>query len=482
MTVSIDVLSAHEDVSPAGSIVFIGRHGALQRSHTLERLPKGVSPSTYRVLLGDTAPRGDVRVRTHWQEETPTRTVVGVLPEACSRHNTPSRAWAIPRILGSAGHPSSMTIVLALEDAAHAPACIAAIARTWPIYRLAQGRRERKVEVKLLVPEGQSFDARSLNLLARAVQRAAQLVDTPPNELNTTNFVSYARQSAAQVEGVHFQAITGDFLRTQGMGGVWAVGKAAVHPPSLVILDLDGTNPDLPREVWVGKGITYDTGGLSLKTKTGMPGMKSDMGGAAAVLTAFLAAASMGSERPLTAILCLAENAVGPQATRPDDVIQMYSGRRVEVNNTDAEGRLVLADGVAWAVSQRSPGRIIDMATLTGAQSMATGKMHAALYCNDETLEAQAVQAGRRTGDMTHALPFVPEFYVNEFRSHVADLKNSVKDRFNAQSSCAGEFIRQHILDYEGQWLHVDMAGPSFLGGKGTGWGVAFLLGLGGYI
>ncbi len=180
----------------------------------------------------------------------------------------------------------------------------------------------------------------------------------------------------------------------------------------------------------------------------------------------------------LTAVLCVAENAIGPAATRPDDVITMYSGHTVEVNNTDAEGRLVLADGVAWAARHRSPDVMIDLATLTGAQSMATGKRQAALYCSDEQLEADAVAAGRRSGDLVHPLPYVPEFFRAEFRSPVADMRNSVKDRSNGQSSCAGQFIANHMREHKGPWLHVDMAGPAFSGGRATGYGPALLLAL----
>ncbi|MCA9515361.1 MAG: leucyl aminopeptidase family protein, partial [Myxococcales bacterium] len=225
-------------------------------------------------------------------------------------------------------------------------------------------------------------------------------------------------------------------------------------------------------------GIVYDTGGLSLKGKADMPGMKGDMGGAAAVLEAFRAAALLGSKARLDALLCLAENAVGPRSVRPDDVLTMYSGRRVEVNNTDAEGRLVLADGVAYAVKHLAPEVIVDLATLTGAQLIATGRKHAAIVCNDDDLEARAVAAGKASGDLVHPLPYVPEFFREEFKSRVADLKNSVKDRMNAQSSCAAQFIAEHLGDYAGKWLHVDIAGPSTAKERGTGFGVALLLDL----
>eukprot|EP00611_Tribonema_gayanum_P020540 TRINITY_DN3764_c0_g2_i1.p1 TRINITY_DN3764_c0_g2~~TRINITY_DN3764_c0_g2_i1.p1 ORF type:complete len:261 (-),score=96.21 TRINITY_DN3764_c0_g2_i1:226-1008(-) len=230
---------------------------------------------------------------------------------------------------------------------------------------------------------------------------------------------------------------------------------------------------------WVGKGIVYDTGGLSIKSKDGMPGMKTDMGGSAAVLCAFVAAVKRGGlNRPLSAILCMAENSVSAAATRPDDIHVMYSGKTVEINNTDAEGRLVLADGVAWAAKQLQPAVIVDMATLTGAQGVATGHRHAAIYCNDEKLEAAAQAAGRQCGDLTFPVPYAPEFFAAEFASAVADMKNSVACRSNAQVSCAAQFIGNHLepfFEAGGAWLHIDMAAPSHQGPRATGYGVALL-------
>jgi len=246
----------------------------------------------------------------------------------------------------------------------------------------------------------------------------------------------------------------------------------------MVVLDYQ---PDTPAKnaktvVWVGKGIVYDTGGLSIKPKNGMPGMKTDMGGAAAVLAGFRAAVRLGANHRLIAILCIAENAVGPDATRNDDILTMYSGRTVEINNTDAEGRLVLADGVAYAVREFSPDVLIDLATLTGAQLVATGRRHAAILCNDEALESKAVKAGVRSGELVHPLPYCPEFFRGEFKSPVADMKNSVKDRMNAQSSCAGQFVGEHLGDYENAWLHIDLAGPARDGERATGFGPTLLV------
>jgi len=214
--------------------------------------------------------------------------------------------------------------------------------------------------------------------------------------------------------------------------------------------------------------------------------MKSDMGGAAACLSAFEAAVDIGvNTRALHLVLCLAENAIGPGALRNDDIITGLSGLTCEINNCDAEGRLVLSDGVAHATAlpPRLPGLsghpdlLIDMATLTGAQLVATGKRHAGIVSNLESVELDAVAAGRLSGDTVHPLPFVPEFFAKEFTSQVADYKNSVKDRSNAQSSCAANFIYENLHpEYKGGWLHVDLAGPAFIDDRGTGFGVGLAL------
>jgi probable aminopeptidase NPEPL1 len=212
--------------------------------------------------------------------------------------------------------------------------------------------------------------------------------------------------------------------------------------------------------------------------------MKMDMGGAAALLGGFQAAVASGYDGELHLLLCLAENAIGSKAFRHDDIVRLLSGNSCEINNTDAEGRLVLADGVAYAScvpprlpSTSPPALIIDMATLTGAQMVATGRRHAAIVCDDAEVEAAAIAAGRISGDLVHALPFCPEFFRAEFRSKVADMKNSVKDRSNAQSSCAATFVYEQLhKEYKGAWLHVDMAGPAFAEDRATGYGVALIL------
>eukprot|EP00752_Nemacystus_decipiens_P007262 g6500.t1 len=487
-------------------------------------VPSGSRPSTAETFLPST-PREDAGPGGAAAPKPPPRRVaLCALPDECSRHNSPAQPHAIADCIRAISGSGSVAVVMCLDDPTHAFAAGCAVARAFPLYSSTSRKRpgagaasvpapppSRDVRVYLRVPRDAWPAVRvDLSSAAEGIQLAARLVDTPPNVLSTTAFVEEALAVARGLSpSVQVKVIRGDDLRAQGFGGIYGVGKAAVEPPALVVLSYlasgaatadgalieegGGASSGPGSVCFVGKGIIYDTGGLSIKTKTGMPGMKRDMGGAAAILAAFQAAVkaqmaaaaaggSAGRSRPLHALLCLAENSVAANATRPDDVHTLYSGRTVEINNTDAEGRLVLSDGVAYAARHLSPAVIVDMATLTGAQGVTTGRRHAAVLSNDEGLERTVVECGRLSGDLAHPVVYCPEFFTEEFRSSVADMKNSVADRSNAQVSCAGQFIANHMEQFVagpsaggGRWLHIDMASPAHQGERATGYGVALL-------
>jgi probable aminopeptidase NPEPL1 len=485
MATELELLEAPLDPSAADALFLIARRARWADDDLLAQVPADVRP-LLPALLEAASPGDDGAVASTWSVargvDAPQRVVLGVLPEACSRHNAPSRSLAVAHLLNkNTPNVARVSVVVGLDTVEYALATVLAAARAWmPYSRKTSGpaTRTRTVHLALLAPDGPVEPAAldRFKSAAEAVRFAARLVETPTAELHTDAFVLEARQTA-QALGAGFKMIQGEALAKAGLGGLWGVGRAAPRPPALVVLSHTPANAE--RVVcWVGKGIVYDTGGLSLKDKTGMPGMKRDMGGAAAVIAAFAAAVRSGFPHTLHAVLCLAENAIGPDATRNDDILTMYSGRTVEVNNTDAEGRLVLADGLAWAIANLRPDVLVDLATLTGAQLMSTGRRHAAIVTNDEALEDACAEAGRYSGDLVHALPFAPEFFRAEFKSDVADMKNSVKDRMNAQSSCAAQFIHDHLGEFKGPWLHVDMAGPVEFDGRGSGYGVGLLLAL----
>ncbi|XP_077503041.1 putative aminopeptidase NPEPL1 granny smith protein isoform X1 [Amblyomma americanum] len=414
--------------------------------------------------------------------------IVAALPTKCSRHNTPSHAHSLTKLVKNltAGVDEYIVVVCEWQDV-FASAC--AVARAFPVYsRKSSGNPgSHSVTVEFLLVDGGGGgrhlgepELRCLSAAAEGVQLTAKIVDTPCHDMNTEAFIKEV-EIVGNALGLKPTIIKGEELNIRGFGGLYSVGRAAVHPPALVILSHtpEGSQDTI---AWVGKGIVYDTGGLCIKSKTAMCGMKRDCGGAAGILGAFYATVKLGFSDNLHAIFCLAENAVGPDATRPDDIITMYSGRTVEINNTDAEGRLVVGDGVAYAHKDLKANIILDMATLTGAQGIATGKYHAALVSNSSDWEELAMRSGILSGDLIHAMPFAPELHFVEFASALADMKNSVADRNNAQPSCAGLFICSHLgFEFPGVWMHVDMAYPVHCGERATGYGVALLLTLFGH-
>ncbi|CAH0686733.1 unnamed protein product [Chilo suppressalis] len=431
------------------------------------------------------------------------------LPVRCSRHSAPSRSHALAKIVRGTQRAIDESIVLVCRKR-DVYACAVAIARSFPLYgarttatplattgSIPVQSSTVTVEVLLVKEDSkQNGDSEDESLIldpvlternlsaeelttiqnvADATRLAARITDTPANIMNVDQFIQEACAVAKDLDIEEPTIIRGEELRDRGMGGIYGVGKAAACPPALVALSYRVPSA-VETVAWVGKGIVYDTGGLSIKARTSMVGMKGDCGGAAAVLAAFSAAVKAKPMVNLHAVLCLAENAVGPLATRPDDIHTLYSGRTVEINNTDAEGRLVLGDGVVYASRDLKADTIVDVATLTGAQGIATGKYHAGVISNSRRLESAAVTAGRMSGDLAHALPFAPEMHFSEFTSVCADMKNSVADRNNAQPSCAGLFVLAQLgFDFPGAWLHVDMAAPAHCGERATGYGVALL-------
>ncbi len=406
----------------------------------------------------------------------PARLLLGVLPDAVSRHNSPARGKALTALLKQGElKEGRVALVLGVEEEAHGLALATAVAQAFPLFdRSTAARAPLRVEVAAARSTGAPLRIGRLEQeVVRRVRWAAQLVDTPPQDLNTTHFVAAARAAARGIPGLTVSVIRGRELLARRLGGIHAVGRAAAHPPQLLLLRY---RPARPRRTvaLVGKGVVYDTGGLSLKPTASMAGMKFDMAGAAAVVGATLALATLKHRDAIVCAAPLVENAIGPGAYRPDDILTLHSGKTVEINNTDAEGRLLLADALSFVARTHKPALLVDLATLTGAQLVATGLQHAAVVSNRAGVEAAAVRAGRDSGDLTHPLPFAPELYQPEFRSEVADMRNSVADRANAQSSCAAQFVYSHVADLDLPWLHVDMAGPAGKA-RATGYGVALL-------
>ncbi|WP_300014025.1 leucyl aminopeptidase [Pseudonocardia sp.] len=289
-----------------------------------------------------------------------------------------------------------------------------------------------------------------------AVRTARDLINTPPNALFPESFAARARE-LAEAAGIEVEVLDEDALAEAGFGGVLGVGQGSSRKPRLVRLTWSGGASPRAKVALVGKGITFDTGGISIKPAANMDQMTSDMSGAAAVVATTVLAATLELPVAVTATVPMAENMPSDTAYRPGDVLTMYGGKTVEVLNTDAEGRLVLADAIVRA-AQDGPDYLIETSTLTGAQMVALGTRTAGVMGSDEFRDRIAAHA-RATGEDGWSMP-LPEHVRADLDSRVADLANVSGARWGGML-VAGVFLREFVPDGLA-WAHIDIAGPSF--------------------
>ncbi|MFF7390534.1 leucyl aminopeptidase [Streptomyces scabiei] len=287
------------------------------------------------------------------------------------------------------------------------------------------------------------------------LNRARDLINTPPNDLDPEAFAAVA-QTAAKEHGIKVTVLDEKALAKGGYGGILGVGAGSAATPRLVQLSYTSSKAK-KHLAFVGKGITYDSGGISLKPAGHNETMKCDMSGAAAVFAAVVAAARLRLEVNVTGWLALAENMPSGSATRPGDVLRMYSGKTVEVLNTDAEGRLVLADALAKA-SEDKPDAIVDVATLTGAMMLALGNRTFGIMANDDAFRSAVHEAAEESGEPAWPMP-LPDHLRKGMDSPTADIAN-MGERYGG-GLVAGLFLKEFVG--EGiTWAHLDIAGPAF--------------------
>ncbi|MGW7687184.1 leucyl aminopeptidase [Kribbella sp. NPDC054772] len=301
---------------------------------------------------------------------------------------------------------------------------------------------------------------------ADSVAQVRDWVNTPPSDLHPAEFAADAVKLGKEY-GVKVEVLDEKALAKGGYGGILGVGQGSTNPPRLVRLTYTPKKP-VTHLAFVGKGITFDSGGLSLKTSTGMVSMKSDMAGAAAVIGATLAIARLGLPVQVTTYAAMAENMPSGSAARPSDVLTMYGGKTVEVLNTDAEGRLVLGDALVRA-SADQPDLIVDVATLTGACVVALGTKVAGAFGNTDAARDRVVDAGVAAGESMWPLP-IPSEMLDKLKSHskVADLANITGEAWGGALAAAaflGDFVADGI-----EWVHLDVAGPAFNDGGASGY------------
>jgi leucyl aminopeptidase len=335
-----------------------------------------------------------------------------------------------------------------------------------------------EVELALDAPAELHALAERQAAVARHIDAARDLSNRPPNDLTPVALAAHAK--ALDASHLSAQSFGRDWIVAQGMGAFAAVASASANDPQLIVMRYDP--PDAGDAVLglVGKAITFDSGGISLKPPLRMQDMKGDMSGGAAVIEATAAIAELGLPIRVLTVVASTENLQGGNAYRPGDIVRASNGKTIEIINTDAEGRLVLADALHYARSNGAT-HVIDFATLTGAMTIALGDLYAGWFCNDDAFAADIDAASQTSGDLAWRFPLHPR-YRRYIDSDFADMKNGSELR-EAGAVLAAEFLREFAGD--GPWAHVDVAGPAYLKRKrpdyaldqgGTGYGVRLIV------
>jgi leucyl aminopeptidase len=340
---------------------------------------------------------------------------------------------------------------------------------------------EQKVSLREVVVLGARAGAEDAwarqGAVVEGVEFTRELVAEPANVIYPESFVERCRKRF-EGTGAELTVLEEKQMEALGMGALLGVAQGSARPPRLLAIHWNGGAADEAPTVFVGKGVTFDTGGISLKPPAGMEDMKWDMGGAGAVAGAMLALVKRKAKANVIGVCGLVENMPDGNAQRPGDVVTTMSGQTVEVINTDAEGRLVLCDAMTWAQREFGPARLIDLATLTGAMIISLGHEHGGMFANDDTLAEQLLAAGRASGEKLWRFPLSPA-YDKLIDSEIADIKN-VGPRW-AGSITAAQYL-QRFVDEGIPWAHLDIAGmvwadkPGAVWGKGaTGYGVRLI-------
>ncbi len=345
-------------------------------------------------------------------------------------------------------------------------------------YRAADRKTPARIRIALRAPESAQVSAaneaaRTASIVADAVATCKRLGHLPPNALHPASLPDEVRALARRAK-LKCEVLNVPALRKLGMNGLLSVGVGSQHPPCLIRLEYRGAPRAGTEVVLVGKTITFDTGGYSIKTADGMEKMKFDMCGGATVVGVMQAAAALRVRCNLIGLLAVAENAVSGAAYKPGDILRVASGKTVEITNTDAEGRLVLADALWYAQKHCKPTALINLATLTGGAVLALGREAACLMGNNDELAGALGESGRRTRERLWRLPLWDE-YRDLIKGQDADIRNSGSKR-QALTIVGGMFLKEFVQDAT-PWAHLDIAATATdEGGRATGFGVRLLL------
>jgi leucyl aminopeptidase len=345
-----------------------------------------------------------------------------------------------------------------------------------------QGRDDSPEELEVVSDEDIGQAVQDAALVVECQNTARDLQNLPANDLTPTALAEHALARANDTEGLEAEVLGPDRIEELEMGGLMAVAKGSHQEPRLIVLRYGGGGKGKEGGALgiVGKAVTFDTGGISIKPSSKMQEMKMDMSGGSAAIEATVAIARLGLPIKVLTVVPATENMPSGHATRPGDIIAISNGKTVEVNNTDAEGRLILADALAYAIEQGAT-RVVDLATLTGAIVTALGSTYAGLFSNDDALSSELDAGSGRTGELVWRMPLHPD-YKELTRGKVADLVN-VSEQRKASSAYAASFLEEFV---DGKpWAHLDIAGVAwdqdnrdYVGKGASGWGVRLLVDL----
>lgn len=348
-------------------------------------------------------------------------------------------------------------LVLGLTDRAASAFVEGLILGHWQPQRT--GRNAEPVQPPSVILADVDVDLEAARRRAEATLLTRDLAAMPSNIKNPRWLAQQVAELTGDVEGLAVTVKDVEQLEAEGFGGLLAVGAGSVSPPCLVTVEYTPKRRRRAQHVvLVGKGITFDTGGISIKPREAMIPMKTDMAGSAAVLAAVIGAAQAQVPVRVTAVMALAENHFGASSYRPGDVVRIWGGTTVEVANTDAEGRMVLADAMAWALATLKPDVMVDVATLTGAATMGLGRGYAALYSEDTALAQELTRAGEHAGERLWRMPLVGD-YRSALESDIADLRHVPQTSPGGGSITAALFLQRFAGAV--RWAHLDIAGPA---------------------
>jgi leucyl aminopeptidase len=456
-TADLWVVGLYEgEPEPAGIGIAPGSHEA---KGAFEKLTLLHPDDPWWLLIVGLGPRDEIDAER-------LRIVAALAAKEAARLEAGSIGWAIPESDDAAAAADALVTGTILGS------------YRFDLFKSASREEAPRLESLTLLGEAELAEAaEAARIAAEAQNRARDLQSTPAN-LATPAFLAERAEAIAAAGGdsLSVEVLGRAELEEKGMGGLLAVSQGGPQEPKLIVLRYAGGG-SRPTLGLVGKGVTFDTGGISLKPGQGMQEMKMDMSGAAAVLEAVAAIAELELPVDLLAVIPSTENMPSGTAIKPGDVITQYNGKTVEVNNTDAEGRLILADALAYAV-ELGAERLVDLATLTGAVLIALGSTYAAVISNDDELAGEVIRAGTASGELAWRLPLHPEFK-ELMKGTVADLSNLASKR-KAGTITAASFLEEFVG--ETPWAHVDIAGTAwdvgrpYTGNDASGFGVRLLV------